>query len=172
MNALGRRLHHWLTWPPQSQSFLLHFVDSPFWGAKIPGSGRRHVEGLGFALQTGSCASHGYAAFAGADDVVDELLAVHAYLHGAPVFCQFLWQLHFISRVGVLSMLGQSVKNDTSYNQICYLHNNHPHILFTRWMVLCHVTTCRKLLVKVTWMWRVLGCCAGWMMASPFGLPS
>lgn len=31
-----------------------------------------------------------------ADDVMDELLAVHADLHGAPVLCELLWQLQLI----------------------------------------------------------------------------
>lgn len=39
---------------------------------------------------------------AGGDDVVDELLAVHAHFHGAPVLRQLRWELHLVTGLGLL----------------------------------------------------------------------
>lgn len=74
----------------------LHLVDGALRGPEVDGAGRRHVEGLGFAVKTGTLAGHTQAALAGAYDLYDELLAVYTDLHGDPVLRQLLGQLWFI----------------------------------------------------------------------------
>lgn len=67
------------------KSRLLHLVDGALGRPEVDRAGRRHVEGLGFAIETGPLGGHVEAALAGGDDLDDELLAVYADLHGDPV---------------------------------------------------------------------------------------
>ena len=70
------------------QAKVSHFVDGPLRGPVVSGVGGGHVEGLALALEACPLGGHGQAALAGGDDLRDELLAVHAHLHGAPVLRQ------------------------------------------------------------------------------------
>lgn len=80
---------------------VLHFVDGPLRGPVVPGSGGGQVEGLGLALEACPLRGQRQVALTGSDNVGDELLAVHAHLHGAPVFCQLLGQLRLVPRAAL-----------------------------------------------------------------------
>lgn len=66
-------------------------------------TGVGHVDGMGPAVQTGTFG--GQVTPAVADDVVDELLAVHADLHGAPVLRELLGKLHLVFGGRALAVL-------------------------------------------------------------------
>lgn len=65
----------------------LHLLDAALRGPEVDRVGRRHVEGLGFAIETGTFGGHAQAALAGGDDFCNELFAVYTDLHGDPVLC-------------------------------------------------------------------------------------
>lgn len=79
----------------------LNLVDGVFRGSEAGGFGGGHVEGLGFAIDTGALAGDAQAASAGGDDLHDELLTVHTHVHGHPVFRQLLGQLQLFQRPAV-----------------------------------------------------------------------
>lgn len=83
----------------------LDLVDGPLRWHKVNGVWWGHVEGLGFPVQTGALAGYTQAALAGGDDFCDELLAVHADLHGNPVLSHFLGQLQLVLWTGVLAAM-------------------------------------------------------------------
>lgn len=80
----------------KTPSRSLDFVDGALGGHEVGGARRRHVEGLGFPVEAGTLAGYAQAALAGRDDFCDELLAVHADLHGDPVLGHFLGQLQLV----------------------------------------------------------------------------
>lgn len=82
---------------------FLHLVNGALRRPEVDRVRRRHVEGLGFAIETGPLGGHAQAALAGGDDLCDELLAVHADLHGHPVLRQFLGQLRPVLRRVILA---------------------------------------------------------------------
>lgn len=88
----------------------LHLVDGALGGQEVDGAGRGHVEGLRLAVEPRPLAGHAQAFPAGRDEVCDELLAVHADLHGDPVLRQLLGQLQLVLRALVpaaAAVLGQ-----------------------------------------------------------------
>lgn len=78
------------------QSYSLHLINGSLGGSEVDRVRRRHVEGLGFAVEAGTLGGYTQAALAGGDDLRDELFAVHANLHGDPVLSQFLGQLWLV----------------------------------------------------------------------------
>lgn len=68
-----------------SQCHFLHLVDGALGGHEVDRVGRRHVEGLGLAVEAGTLAGHAQVALAGGNDVGDELFTVYTDLHGNPV---------------------------------------------------------------------------------------
>lgn len=71
-------------------------VDSPFWRAVLRGARRGHVERLCLPFQPGSFVSQHQAAPAWADDLGDELFAVHTHLHRAPVLHELFGKLELL----------------------------------------------------------------------------
>lgn len=72
-------------WTCAGQPDALHLIDAALRGPEVDRAGRRHVEGLGFAIEASSLGSHTQVALAGSDDLRDELLAVYTDLHRDPV---------------------------------------------------------------------------------------
>lgn len=87
----------------------LHLVDGALGGQEVDGVGRRHVEGLGFAIEAGALAGHAEAVLAGGDDLRDELFAVHADLHGDPVLGELLGQLQLVLRAALFAAAAAAV---------------------------------------------------------------
>lgn len=83
----------------------LDLVDGALRWHKVDGVRRRHVEGLRFPIETSALAGYAQAALAGGDDFCDELLAVHADLHGDPVLSHLLGQLELVQWTGVLAAM-------------------------------------------------------------------
>lgn len=75
---------------------VLHLTDGALRGPEVDRVGRRHIEGLGFAVETSPLGGHTQAAFTGGDDLCDELLTVYTDLHGHPVLSQLLGQLWLV----------------------------------------------------------------------------
>ena len=85
------------------QSHSLHLINGALGGPEVDRVRRRHVEGLGFAIEAGTLGGYAQAALAGGDDLRDELFAVHADLHSDPVLSQFLGQLWFVLRPAIFA---------------------------------------------------------------------
>lgn len=90
------------TWrQKQLQGTGSDFIDSPLGRAVLWGACWGHVEGLCFPFQPGSFVGQHQAAPAWADDFRNELFAVYAHFHGAPVLHEllgklqlFIWSVH------------------------------------------------------------------------------
>ena len=74
----------------------LHLLDCALGRPEVDGAGRRHVGGLGFAIEAGALGGHAQATLAGGDDLRYELFAVYADLHGDPVLGEFLGQVRLV----------------------------------------------------------------------------
>ena len=86
----------------------LDLVDGALGGPEVRGLGRGEVEGLRLAVETGALGGHRKAAPAGGDDLRDELLAVHAHLHGGPVLRKLPGELRLLQRPPLpAALLGQ-----------------------------------------------------------------
>lgn len=83
----------------------LYLVDGALRWHKVDGVRWRHVEGLGFPVETSALAGYAQGALAGGDDFCDELLAVHADLHGDPVLSHLLGQLELVLWTGVFAAM-------------------------------------------------------------------
>lgn len=74
----------------------LHLLDGALGRPEVHRAGRRHVEGLGFAIEARTLGGHAQAALAGGDDLRYELFAVYADLHGDPVLGELLGQVRLV----------------------------------------------------------------------------
>ncbi len=112
---------------------ILNLFDSPFWGFVVGRTGVGHVDGVGPAVRTGTFG--GQVAPAVADDVVDELLAVHADLHAAPVLCELLRQLQLAFGGWALAVLWWSERGIVTRNDLTGRHYHSTDQEFTNFFV-------------------------------------
>lgn len=80
---------------------LLHLIEGSLRGPEVHRARWRHVEGLGFAIESGTLGGHAQTALAWGDDLRDEFLAIHADLHGYPVLRQLPGQLQLSLRMAI-----------------------------------------------------------------------
>lgn len=96
---------------PATRCCTLRLVDGDARrGPEVDGGRRAAVEGTTLAVEARPLAGRAQAALAGRDDLRDELLAVHAHLHGGPVLRELLGEVQVASRRRggvILAVLGE-----------------------------------------------------------------